>query len=660
MAYALCGVQISPRDSRSRPVLPSQAETTTDSGLCEPVCQVGRSLSIINDQPAQARIRGAELGEEVRGRPYCGRSDTFAAANRAGTGCGIRVGEECDVPLPHCVRGGQDGASSSACGVLEPADAENAERSSLLGIMGSSAAVSITKLSAIHSTDQPSKPQGCPRPASNRLHLRRDSSPISPDPSDYLKLCWLGDIWCVSPPQTLFTTDMVQHQQSYTITAAPASSIRHVQIVSSSHSTMAPSRPHAPSSHARLHKRGNSASSITSPLNPLTDAAAFAFNRSETPKVTYEEPWTEPARPMPAATSSNPLKIKPYLRKLSSKDNNALDLSRPAAENEGLTGLGISDHSGNPRSVSEVSFSPMNSRHRHHRSTSNTSQFSTSSSLQRPTAPYMPSIRQTPLPYTPPISKSTPSSIVGSENEADDIMTEEEFRLRQNMFDPARRSGSVSSQPGTSPALRLHTTGSSTRLGSYSQTSLSLTSPPMQSRSRGDTLKSTDTTSPSSRTSFDKAFGFIRGGRDSPVVDPASRAASIRAARQAFNEKEGAKERKYEKEASKQAEKEHLKQYKKEERQRRKSDAQERKEHKFSGSVSNEKMNPLGGRQYSDHRKAHSLSLPAHVVSVDQEKGNGAAPHVTKSRAVKGRWLRFVTWFKTRLLRIGRKLHVSS
>lgn len=416
-------------------------------------------------------------------------------------------------------------------------------------------------------------------------------------------------------------------------------------------------------SHGRLHKRGNSGSSMTSALSPVADQGAFTFNRSETPKITYEEPWKEswkeswkePARPAHAA-ASHQLKIKPYLRKLSAKDSNALDLSRPAAENEGLQGLGISDYS-----VSDVNFAPVNGRNRHARSTSNTSQFSTASSLQRPTAPYMPSIRQTPRPYTPPISKSTPSSVLGSENEADDIMTDEEFRLRQNAFDPARRSGSISSTPGgAAPVLRIHTTGSSTRLaGSYSQSSVSLTSPIAQSRSRGDTLRSMEAaTSPSSRTSFDKAFGFMRGGRDSPV-DAASRAASIRAARQAFQEKEEAKERKHDREVHKQAERDLRKQSKKDERERRKSESHEKKR---ARSISDSKTPrpSIGGRQYSDHRQAHSSTLPNHVVSVDAEKRGGTMPKVTKSRQAKGRWLRFVTWFKTRLLRISRRLHMAS
>jgi hypothetical protein len=359
---------------------------------------------------------------------------------------------------------------------------------------------------------------------------------------------------------------------------------------------------------------------------------------------------------MPAAIPSHQLKIKPYLRKLSSKDNNGLDLSRPAAENEGLQGLGIQEYGGYSRSIADVTFTPVNGRHRHTRSTSNTSQFSTSSGgYQRPTP--LPPIRQTPQSYVSPISTSSPPSVLGSEKEGDDIMSDEEFRLRQNAYDPGRRSGSLSSVPGTS--LRIHANNSSTRLaGSYSQSAVSLTSPVAPARSRGDTLKSIDTTtSPSSRTSFDHATRFIRGGRDSPV-DAASRAASIRAAREKFEAEQRAKELKYEKEAHKQAEREYRKQQKKEELQTRKSEAHERSDYNRSRSVSDAQTEKasrpsVGGRQYSDHRQAHSNSLPKYVTTVDLEKQSNAAPQVTKSRAAKGRWLRFVTWFKTRLLRMS-------
>ena len=420
---------------------------------------------------------------------------------------------------------------------------------------------------------------------------------------------------------------------------------------------------HAPATHARLHKRGNSASSMTSPLSPASSSSAYSFNRPGALKNTFEESWIQTEPPMPAATSHHN-KIKPYIRKLSSKDHNGLDLSRPAAENEGLAGLGISDYSSpsGPRSISDVSFTPVNGRHRHTRSTSNTSQFSTSSGgLQRPTP--LPPIRQPPSQFVTPISQSTPPSLLGNDNEGDDIMSDDEFRLRQNAYDPSRRSGSLSSAQGTS--LRLHTNGSSTRLaGSYSQSSVSLTSPPVaHTRSRGDTLKSIDTTtSPSSRTSFDHATRFIRGGgRDSPI-DPATRAASIRAARQKFEEEERAKERKYEKEATRLAERELRKQLKKDELQARKSESNDRATQSRSRSVSdahNEKAPrpSVGGRQYSDHRQAHSNSLPKYVATVDLEKqGSNAAPQITKSRAAKGTWLRFITWFKTRLLRMSSKV----
>ncbi|KAF2813065.1 uncharacterized protein BDZ99DRAFT_486433 [Mytilinidion resinicola] len=412
---------------------------------------------------------------------------------------------------------------------------------------------------------------------------------------------------------------------------------------------MAATRSHAPSQHGKLHKRGNSASSINNPKTS-SELAGYNFNRFDTPRATYEEPW-EPARPTPAA--SNPLKIKPYLRKLSVKDTNTLDLSRPAAENERLAGLGIHEYGAGSRNASDVSFAPVNSRTRHNRSTSNTSQFSTSSSLQRPTAPYMP-LRQPSRPYTPPQSKSksSPASMIGSEgDEADDIMSDEEMRYRQNMFDPTRRSGSISSTQAQ--ALRVTTSGSSTRLGSYSQTSLSLASPP--TRPRGDTLKSIDTASPSSRPSLDKAFGFIRGGRDSPV-DPASRAASIRAARQAYQEKEAAKDAKAEKEAMKQADRESKKKYKQEERQRRKSDAAEKR----TLSVSQEKVAAsVAGKEYSNYAPAHTRSLPARVATIDPEKEIHAAPPITGRRLAKGRWANFVTWFRTRMLRLGKRLHMA-
>ncbi|CBX97699.1 hypothetical protein LEMA_P091080.1 [Plenodomus lingam JN3] len=424
---------------------------------------------------------------------------------------------------------------------------------------------------------------------------------------------------------------------------------------------MATSR-HVPSTSGRLHKRSRSASSQRSALSPVPDMGSFSFSRTETPQVIEEAAWTEqPQRPMPSAMPTQ--KIKPFLRqKLSHRESSGLDLSRPAAEND-LAGLGISEYDGYSPSITDVTFTSVNGRNRHARSTSNTSQFSTSSGgLTRPTP--LPPIRQAPQPYSPPMPRSSPPSVLESEYENGDIMSDDELRSRQNAFDPSRRSGSISSSTQGAP-LRLHSNNSSTRLaGSYSQSSVSLTSPVGIARSRGDTLKSIDTTtSPSSRTSFDRTYKFISGGRDSPI-DAASRAASIRAARQKFEEEQRAKERKYEKEAYKQLERDHRKQLKKEDHQRRQSETHDRADYMRSRTISdpeNEKVSrpsisgrpSVGGRQYSDHREAHSNSLPKYVTTIDPEKQTGLVPEVTRSRAVKGRWLRFVTWLKTRLLRLS-------
>lgn len=445
---------------------------------------------------------------------------------------------------------------------------------------------------------------------------------------------------------------------------------------------MAPagSRSHAASSkgHGRLHKRGSSASSITS-LSPLPDSHVFTFNKSATPKVTYEEPWNEPpARLM--STNAPSVKIKPYLRKLSSHHGNSLDLSRPTAENECLAGLGITDEYSH--SAADVNFSMSSSRRHHARSTSNNSQYSTASSL-RPTAQPLPPIYQTTAAgsFTPPISRSTPASILCSEQEGEGAFTDDSHSHRHHghAFDPARRSGSISSStPAIAAPLRINTNSSSaTKLGgSYSHSSASLTSPLGQvSRSRSDNIKTADTTSPSSRTSIDRAFSFMRGGRESPI-DPAARAANIRAARAAFNEKEEARERKHDKELNKQAERDSRKQFKQEERAMRKSESNDRvinypytqssRSRSFSDSQ-NEKST-FGRPSFSsrpsysgrpsiggplDKRRSTLGTVPAMSATYDPEK------QVSATRAAKGRWLRFVTWFKTRILRITNRVQTG-
>jgi hypothetical protein len=415
--------------------------------------------------------------------------------------------------------------------------------------------------------------------------------------------------------------------------------------------------------HGKIHKRGHSASSISTPSLPF-HAVESDRPRKDSLRVTYADDGSDST----PSTGGHSLKIKPYLRKLSLKDsaNNAIDLSRPTAENEKIAGLGIHDYAAPSKSAADVSFNTIagSGRSRHTRTTSGNSQFSTASGHQRPTAPYAHPMRQTPRPYTPPITRSyTASSLLGSDisDEAIDIMVEDDLRNRQHSFAPSRRSGSIGSLPTRPQAPYIPSSSSLTRLNASNPSQSSLPSLPT-SRSRGDTLHSIDTATPSSRTSTDKAISFIRSGREEPV-DAASRAATIMAARIAYQEREEAKSRKAEKEVLKLQEKENRKRQQKEERQRQKSEEKQRRlsegdDRRSRGRLnsSNEKMEFVG-KPYDDYTPANIRSLPAHVPTA---KPNGYATanqsRPSFSKSMKSTWLGFLAWFRTRLLRLRKKL----
>lgn len=403
--------------------------------------------------------------------------------------------------------------------------------------------------------------------------------------------------------------------------------------------------------HARLHKRAGSTSSTSSPPLPAAqDPQPATYKRSgETKRVTYhDDPLIEEQGRLPNGPA---LKIKPYLRKLSSKEETSrIDLSRTAEENERLAGLGMGDYQNASRSVSDVTFVPVG-RSRHNRATSNGSQFSTNSGLQRPTAPYAHPMRQTPRPYTPPVSKSYSTSMSEISDDPTDLIMADDYRSK--LFEGHHyRSGSIGSLPSQPPPLHIHTSSSFTCLNA-SQSSVP-SSLPTGGRPRGDTLHSIDTLgSPSSgRASLDKAVSFLRSGKSTDDLDAAaSRAASIRALRAAYNEKEQAKELRAEKEAlrlaSRQAKKEQSK---------NKPDVIPSRARTRSNSR-NEKGD-IVGKAYNDYSNSHPRALPvtgpARPRASTKTSSAGSA-----NRGAKSTWLGFLAWFRTRLLRLGRKLHVT-
>jgi len=435
------------------------------------------------------------------------------------------------------------------------------------------------------------------------------------------------------------------------------------------------STPVVVSSHGRLHKRGSSLSAVaTSP--PVHDVGSISFRPSfDNRRVLYEEPLEDVGK------STNPqtgIKIKPYLRKLSLKEENArVDLSKSVAENEALAGLGIHDfNSVVPRSASDVRFDSVNSgRSRHQRATSNGSQFSTNSGSQRPSVAYMHPMRHTPRPYTPPIAKSYTTSVIGTDDgeEVVDVTSDDDLRYRvaqRGVYDPQLPNLPLNSDdisPSTAPAapppLRLNTSGSFTRLQlqqNPSQSSLtgSLASP---QRSRGGTLQSlvsVDTAgaaSPSSRTSTDKALGLFRG-KSGEEVDAAARAASIRAARIAYSEREEAKAAKAEKEERRRLGREQRRQDKRDERLRQKGEPTPRTR---ANSASAEKVEPLAAAGSNQNKPAQPAAVPEQPVKT-ASRNAGRQQEQNRPRGARSAWLGFMAWFRKRLLRLSRMMRMGS
>ncbi|KAI9704057.1 MAG: hypothetical protein M1820_005679 [Bogoriella megaspora] len=509
-------------------------------------------------------------------------------------------------------------------------------------------------------------------------NLQHSNIPVSPPPAFTRSATSTPDTWGAG-----------RQKSSQSLRGAKANLHKMPSLSQANQTTAAPLK--IIPSHGKLHKRGNSASSISSPSSPAYDN--HNLKRSETQALTYEYP-PDPLRAPPA--QGQPSKIKPYLRKLSTKDSApTLDLSRPAAENEGLAGLGIHDFGSPPASAGDVSFNHTSRRAGHGRSQSVNSTYSTGSGAFKPTQPFVHPMHKT-RPYTPPSGNSYVTAPSSSEevprtSASTNIMTEEEYRHRQEAFEPyrARRSTSTSATPNVASPLNVQATGSSTNLpSSASQTNLSIRSSSANgnpnNRPRGQTMNSFDTysASPSSRPSLDKTFTFMRGSKDQDVGhdSAASRAASINAARIKFNEKEEAKERKLvsKTQREEQRQREQILQKKlKEEKRRQMAEMEERSRfervntapevrassrprRRESETALGAQQSKLEGKEYAELVPSHSLSLPmtgttasaACPIPAEREK---YPPATDGRRSARGGWWRFLTWLRTRLLRLGRK-----
>ncbi|KAJ5698243.1 hypothetical protein N7462_000248 [Penicillium macrosclerotiorum] len=317
--------------------------------------------------------------------------------------------------------------------------------------------------------------------------------------------------------------------------------------------------------------------------------------------------------------------IKPMLRKMSREDapSASIDLSRSSTEQEGL---GIYLNMDRDRRRSE-SLTGMTYRRTasglHHRSTSGTSQFSTAtgSSGGKPGSQYVHPMRPTPRAYTPPLSQSYQTSSNDSDGLEDD-----ELETRTKILHASETHRSVRASSGPVPRLSLQIEDDSfTRLSGISQSSVTGRPSFGYSRDNGSTL---DAASPTSRASLD----FVFRSRTRTSTDPVSRAATIQAARQAFEEKEAAKTRRFEKQ-----------QIKAEERQTR-------RRVKRNMSESRESPATHSSDEISEKPENFKASQPA------DPKGHEQHPSASWKSQSKSTWVLFMTWLRTRVFKFRRKL----
>ncbi|KAJ5631720.1 uncharacterized protein N7484_011820 [Penicillium longicatenatum] len=343
--------------------------------------------------------------------------------------------------------------------------------------------------------------------------------------------------------------------------------------------------------------------------------------------VTPSEPWSltpnDSSEALDHRSKSKHIKpkvhIKPMLRKMSRDDapSTSIDLSRSSTEQEGL-GIYMSMERDRRRSESLTGPTYRRASGLHHRSTSGTSQFSTGtgSSGGRAGSQYVYPLRPTPKAYTPPLSQSYQTSGNDSD-EADEGSFESESRAPPASDTPRY----VRASSGPVPRLSLQIEDDSfIHLPEVSSTHLPSRPSFGYSRDNGSTL---DTTSPISRPSLDYVFR----SRTRTSTDPVSRAATVQAARQAFEEKEAAKARRLEKQ-----------QMKSEERRRR------------------AKHNLPGDQESPAVQSNENISEKPPRPHGSQGVGADQQPSASWKSQSKSTWVLFMTWLRTRVFKFRRKL----
>jgi hypothetical protein len=129
-----------------------------------------------------------------------------------------------------------------------------------------------------------------------------------------------------------------------------------------------------------------------------------------------------------------------------------------------------------------------------------------------------------------------------------------------------------------------------------------------------------------------------------------ARAAAVQAARQAFEDKEAAKTRKIEQQTIKAKDKQFRRKEKKDQHSRK---LKSRPEHSLSETRPNEKRPSLEGTEYGRMPLAeHTDSLNRGISSKPGKSSRGVA-------SPKSAWVLFLTWVRTKIFKLGKKIKKS-
>ncbi|WEW59905.1 hypothetical protein PRK78_005387 [Emydomyces testavorans] len=339
----------------------------------------------------------------------------------------------------------------------------------------------------------------------------------------------------------------------------------------------------------------------------------------------------------------NKVPMLPHLKKASQDRSASLDLNLSAVENEGL---GIYTNLDRDKRYGDayVTATRLAGSTGHHRSISGNSQYSatmTMSSANKPGSQYVHPMRQTPRPYTP-VNRSHQNSITGSASDTQqfpDLDDQTTSNSRERFNKPPSLNSSM--EPRRSFNIQRENL---TIFQSSSQTNVARTS---SSFSRPlDTSSARETISPISRSSLE--FPFRSKSRPS-TTDPVARAAAVQAARQAFEDREAAKSRKIEQRTQKAQNKE-LRRREHKEQHHSSSRTPRLTDFTFRSQSESEKRGHLDGSNngqsgYYEGNKARHAS----------KEGTGL-----KLKSPKNAWLLFLTWLRTRIFKMGKKIKKMS